>query len=192
MKRPTNQQIVGGYNRKEKWAFELIYDDYETEIFDLALRILKNETDARDLSTEIFINLRYDDKRRKTIKKIHDVVYLSTKNMALDWLRKRRTDHKYISVEPDPQPGFTEAEMSRNETGAAIYYEIARCKHKLTPQCGRVFDLFFMHQKSIPEIAEEMKLSIKTVSNNKARALKVMKLEIIPRKPFIFLLNLLP
>jgi RNA polymerase sigma factor (sigma-70 family) len=192
MKRPTNQKIVGGFNRKETWAFELIYDDCETDIFDLALRILKNEEDARDLTNDMFFKLQRVEKRQNTIKEIHDVVYQSAKNLALDRLKKRRTEQKYVSEQSDVQTGFTEAEMLRNETGAAIYYEIARCKHKLSPRCGRVFDLFFMHQKSVPEIAEEMKISLKTVRNNKARALRVMKLEIVPRKSFIFLLNLLP
>jgi RNA polymerase sigma factor (sigma-70 family) len=191
MKRPTNQKIVGGYNRKEKWAFGFIYDDCETDIFDLSLRILKNEEDAKDLTKDMFFKLQRVEKRQNTIKEIHDVVYQSAKNLALDRLKKRRTEQKYISEQSDQQPGFTEAEMSRNETGAAIYYEIDRCKHKLTPQCQRVFDLYFMHQKSVPEIATEMKISTKTVSNNKARALQVLRLEIVPRKSFVFLLNIL-
>jgi RNA polymerase sigma factor (sigma-70 family) len=192
MKRPTNQKIVGGYNRKEKWAFWFIYDDCEADIFDLSLRILKNEEDARDLTKDMFFKLQRVEKRQNTIKEIHNVVYQSAKNLALDRLKKRRTEQKYISEQSNLQPGFTEAEMFRNETGAAIYYEINRCKHKLTPQCKRVFDLYFMHQKSVPEIATELKISPKTVSNNKARALRVMKFEIGPRKSFVFLLNLLP
>jgi RNA polymerase sigma factor (sigma-70 family) len=188
---PNNNQIVGGYNRKEKWAFELIYDDCKADIFDLALRVLKNDEDARGLATDMFYKLQRVTKRQNTIKEIHDVVYQSTKNLALDRLKKRRSEQKYVSEQSDQQPGFTEAEMSRNETGAAIYYEINRCKHKLTPQCQRVFDLYFFHQRSVPEIATEMKISTKTVSNNKARALRLMRLEIVPRKPFIFLLNIL-
>ena len=188
---PTNQQIVGGFNRKETWAFELIYDECKADIFDLALRILKNEEEARGLATDMFDKLRHVKKRLGSIKEIHDVVKQSTKNLALDRVKKRRSEQKYISEQSDIQQDFTEAEILQSETGAAIYYEINRCKHKLTPQCQRVFDLYFMHQKSVPEIATEMKISIKTVSNNKTRALRVMRLEIVPRKPFIFLLNIL-
>jgi RNA polymerase sigma-70 factor (ECF subfamily) len=191
MKRPTNQKIVGGFNRKEKWAFGFIYDDCETDIFELSFRILKNEEDARDLTNDMFFKLQRIEKRLYSIKKIHDAVYLSAKNLALDRLKKRQTELKYISEQSNLQAGFTEAEMFRNETGAAIYYEINRCLHKLTPQCQKVFDLYFIHQKSVPEIATEMKISIKTVSNSKSRALRVMRLEIVPRKSFIFFLNIL-
>ena len=191
MKHPTNQQVVGGFNRKEKWAFEWIFFDCKASIYELAIKILKNKEDARDLTTDMFLKLQRLKERKSSIKGIRDLVYLSTKNLALDRLRKRQRDKTVKENYAKEQTLVTDADMERNETAAAICHEIDRCKTKLTPQCQRVFNLHFIEQKSIEEISKEMNIKEKTAHNDKSRALRVMRLEIVPRKSFVFLLTLL-
>ncbi len=192
MNPPTKKQIVGGFNRKEKWASELIFDTCQANIFILAAGILKNDEDATDLTIEIFLKLQRVTRRQENIKQIYDMVYQSTKNLSLDWVKKRRSEQKYLSDPSNAQPVITESEMVRNETSAALHYEISRCKHKLTPQVQRVFDLYFIHEKSISEIAIEMNIEAHTVRNLKAGALQKLRLEMVPRKSFVFTLTILP
>lgn len=188
---PTNQQVVGGFNRHEKWAFEWIYNDSKAIIYELAKDILKSKSEAKDVMTDMYVKLRDMKTRKGTIKKIRDLVYVSTRNLALQNLIKKQRDQTVMTAIAGEPAEITEFDMELYETHAALYYEIYRCKNKLTPQAQRVFNLHFFDNKSIPEIAKELNISTKTVSNNKARALKVMKLELGPRRSFIFFLNIL-
>ena len=192
MKPPTHQEIVGGFNRKEKWVIPWIYSHCEAPVYEIAAKILKSDLEAEYVTNEIFQKLYFLKERKKSLKEIRDLMYSASKNLALDRLKKLQADQKYILEKASEQSGFMEAEMIRNETSAALYYEISRCKNKLTTRCQRVFDLYFNHQMSIPEIAVEMKISEKTVSNLKTTALGVMRLEIVPRKSFVFMLTIVP
>jgi RNA polymerase sigma-70 factor (ECF subfamily) len=50
----------------------------------------------------------------------------------------------------------------------------------LPTQCGLVFKKFFVEGKDYPTIAEEMKLSISTVRNQKRRALLLLRGRLLP------------
>jgi RNA polymerase sigma-19 factor, ECF subfamily len=188
---PTNKQIVGGFNRQETWVIPWLVDRCEAPVYEIASKILKNDVDAEAVTGDVFFKLYSVKERKKNIKEIGDLLYVSGKNLALDRLKKNHSAQKYLLEKGNGQPEIIEAEMNRNEQVAALYYLIPLCKNKLTLQCQRVFDLYFIHQMSIPEIAREMKISEQRVSNLKSTALKVMRLEIIPRKSLIFLLTIL-
>jgi RNA polymerase sigma factor (sigma-70 family) len=188
---PTNKQVTGGFNRKETWVLPWILKKCEAPVYEIAFKILKSDLEAEYVTNEIFQKLFFVQEHKKSFKEIRDLLYNAGKNLALDRLKKNQSEQKYILEKANIQSLVVDAGMERNETAAALYYEISRCKNKLSPQPQRVFDLYFIHQMSIPEIAREMKISEQSVSNYKTTALRVMRLEIIPRKSFLFLLTIL-
>lgn len=192
MKQPTHIKIVGGFNRKEKWAFEWIFKIYRPFVFELASRILKNNTDAEDVTMEVFLKMQNIKEHQASIKDIRDMLYQFTRNCSLNERRDKLRERNFIASQSEEVPGISEAEMYRNETIAALYYEIYRVKNKLTPLCEKVFNRYFIGQISDAEIANEMHIKLKTVRNSKAKALRIMRMEIKPRASHVFLLTLLP
>jgi RNA polymerase sigma factor (sigma-70 family) len=189
--KPSNKKIVGGFNRHEPWVIPWIYERCEAPVYEIAAKILKSDLEAEHVTNEVFQKLYFVEERKKNIKEIRDLMYKAGKNLALDRLKKQQAAQKYNVEKAAVQTYITEDEMTRNERSAALYYLLSLCKNKLSPQCQRVFDLHFIKQLTLPEVALEMKLSKQRVNNLKSTAVGVMRLEIIPRKSFLFLLNIL-
>src|SRR5439155_26415439 len=51
----TDAELIAGIRSRQREAFDLFYDRYAQIIFNLCLRILKDETDAEDVVQEIFV-----------------------------------------------------------------------------------------------------------------------------------------
>jgi RNA polymerase sigma-70 factor (ECF subfamily) len=58
----------------------------------------------------------------------------------------------------------------RTETLRQLYDAI----HQLPAQCKKVFTKLYIEGKSVAETAEEMKITISTVKNQKARGIKIL------------------
>jgi DNA-directed RNA polymerase specialized sigma24 family protein len=128
---PTNKQLVGGFNRQETWVIPWLVDRCEAPVYEIASKILKNDVDAEAVTDDVFLKLYSVKKRKKNIKEIGNLLYLSGKNLALDRLKKNHSAQKYLLEKGNGQPVIIEAEMNRNEQVAALYYLISLCKNKL-------------------------------------------------------------
>ena len=191
MYNPTNQQVVGGFNRKEKWALAHLYKEYRASVYELARRLLNNETDAEDVTSEAFIKLLQVRERKKTIKEIRDLLHVSTFNLALDMKKTAMKERKRTVYFALDQPLTDEEEVKTAEWGAVLWQHLYAKVNKLTPPCRLVFERYYRDEKSIPEVARELNISEKTVFNRKSQAMRIMRFEMTTHRSFIFSITIM-
>jgi RNA polymerase sigma factor (sigma-70 family) len=171
------KQIVGGYNRKEDQATAWIYNTYSRYAYQTIKKITDNCQETADLVSLVFIKLIENENRLGTIRKIREFIKTTSKNIALDHLKKegRRkinpdTMEKYFG-NPDEDP-FLYLEP---EDHFDLLMNISA--DKLSVQCDKVLRLCYARGMTNEEVAKEMNLSEKTVANLKVRAKKQLKIE---------------
>jgi RNA polymerase sigma factor (sigma-70 family) len=73
----------------DKGAFSYLVNRYSTMVFSMALKLLKNETDAEDLSQEVFVSAYRSLASFKGNSKFSTWIYRIAYNKAISQLRKK-------------------------------------------------------------------------------------------------------
>jgi RNA polymerase sigma factor (sigma-70 family) len=152
------------FNKKHPTQFWLVFDRFSKVIFSYARSIVKDEEEAEEIKYKVF--LRIWDGPDKTFEKeqhILSYLYSATRNLCIDHLRRAgklsilynegvMTEQAY---DPDDL-GIMRADIMR------VFYPVIQ---RMPSQRRQVIIMFL---KSIPkkEIAEVLKISVRTVSNH--------------------------
>jgi RNA polymerase sigma-70 factor (ECF subfamily) len=98
---PTDDQLITRARAKDFAAFEELLGRYEDKVFRLAYRILRNETDAKEILQETFVSIWRKLDTFKGDSQFGSWVYRIATNAALMRLRSHRR-HPEVSTEELP------------------------------------------------------------------------------------------
>lgn len=177
--------LQGGLEKGLKY----FYAAYDTALIYFSLHVTKDEGAAEDIAAEAFIKLW---EARETIthpKAVKAFLYQVVRNGSIDFVRtkKREASHLQNLVELYPA---NEVELNSFEVSAETHRLIYASIKNLPARCGAVFRKFYLERKTLPQIAEEMGVSVNTVRNQKVQALAILRkafpaLLLLLGKPFL-------
>ncbi len=154
-------------------GFELLYKTYQPQLVNFAFYYLKQEQEAIDTVQELFVNLW---EKRETINlSSHPKSYLRTavKNRCINKLTRKKiafTDsHLLQDVFVDPQTPIMLLESKQTET------TLIQLINAMPERCREIFILSRFEQMSYKEIAAFLGITSKTVENQIANALKLLR-----------------
>src|SRR5215468_11191177 len=98
---PTDDELVARARKKDFTAFEELLSRYEDKVFRLAYRIVRNETDAKEILQETFVSIWRKLDTFKGDSQFGSWVYRIATNAALMRLRTQRR-HPEVSTEELP------------------------------------------------------------------------------------------
>lgn len=154
-------------------SFEVIYKNYNRKIYNFSLRYVKNKEDAEGIVQEVFLKLWENSSRLKKDSNLNAWLFTVTFNAIRKHFRKLAVEKKHLD-------GYARQMGKENEDiSEAEYYDLLeKATHlidKLPPQQKKVFLLRKEKGLSSAEIAQELKLSRKTVDNHLNRARSFLK-----------------
>jgi RNA polymerase sigma-70 factor, ECF subfamily len=87
----TDSELLAGIIKRERRAFDLFYERYAQIIFNLCIRILKDEGEAQDVLQEIFIQIWRDASRFDPVRaSVKTWLFTIARSRSLDRYRSRR------------------------------------------------------------------------------------------------------
>ena len=102
MTREEELEIIGRVQQGDANAFELLVLEYEKNVFNLALRMMKNREDAMDAAQDAFLKAYNSIDNFRGDSKFSVWLYRIVSNVCLDALRIRsRRAENSLSVEDD-------------------------------------------------------------------------------------------
>lgn len=161
---------------------EQVYEEYNRYIYHLCLKLTRNQTEAEDLMQEVWVKVvRYED----YVKDVdHVKAWLTTicMNTFRDRYRKNVRRSKHVMNQPDqldvpimdliPCDTLTAEDlMEKHDLSEMVQQKIGELDgiYKTTVL------YFYVHQYSLVEIADLMKVSIGTVKSRLFRAKQRLK-----------------
>ena len=161
---------------------ETIYEEYNRYIFYLCLKLTKNQSDAEDLMQEVWMKVvRYESYMKEVD---HVKAWLTTicMNTFRDRYRKQVRRSKYVANQPDQLDVSildllaadvlsVEEQLEKEDVGEIVRSKVAQ----LDSIYQKTVMYFYVHQYSLVEIAEVMKVSIGTVKSRLFRAKQRLK-----------------
>ncbi|MGB6778740.1 MAG: RNA polymerase sigma factor [Planococcus citreus] len=174
---------------------EELYAEYNRYIYHLCLKLTRNKAEAEDLMQEVWLKVvRYES----SIAEVdHAKAWLTTicMNTFRDRYRKNVRRSKHIANQPEGLDVSLLDLIPTDETGTAELLEkqdvSVMIRHKIS-ELDAIYRTtivyFYVHQYSLVEIAETMKVSIGTVKSRLHRGkqrLKDMLMEDIRTREYV-------
>jgi RNA polymerase sigma-70 factor (ECF subfamily) len=170
MEEDLRQHLDAGQYRA---AFELLMDRFQDKVFRLACAMLRHETEAEDVTQEIFLRIW------KALPGYHGGASLSTwiytisRNACLTELKKRAA-HPTVSFQAPEMETIVDKlpELHTVDPGPGTDADVRVMLDRLPEKYRQVITLFYLEEKSYEEVATRLDLPMGTVKTFIHRARK--------------------
>ena len=145
-------------------AFDSLVERYKDKVFRLGVSMLRNETQAEDVTQEIFLRIWKALPGFQGQASLSTWIYAITRNCCLTELKKqsaRPTDSL-----SRPEIGLIAEEFAASETNVAASgaeMDVQWMLTRIPEKYRRVITLFYLEQKSYEEVAAMLGLPLGTV-----------------------------
>lgn len=154
-------------------AFNKAFDLYYSRLCFFADKILHDFDLSRSLAQQVFVDL-WIKREKLRIDSLESYLYQSVRNAALDVLKHKKAELKYLSS------------LEKEETGqitdlieeAELADRINKAIQKLPEKCREIFVLCRFEELKYAEIADRLNISVKTVEMQIGIALKKLRKEL--------------
>jgi len=171
-----------------KTAFEKFYRQEYIAVFYTARRFITDIQAAEDLTTETFLKLWERLDAFNSLPAMRSFLFVTIKNACLNHLRaeKRTTGRQQqLSYLLEQEGG---EDIANQQLMAVIYQHLEAEIEKLSPQLKRVFKMAYIDGMSNEDIATALGINNQSVRNDKARALKQLRLAFAGKDMYALLL----
>lgn len=150
-------------------AFESLFIEFFNKVKYFIKGIIRSDDDAEELAQDIFVKLWTGRESIDPEKSFNSYIYTMARNSALNFLKHKFVEDSYLKELPAlPQSDNSEDIIHAKETQSLIEMTVAG----MPGQRKTVYDMSRNQGKSNDEIAEELKISKKTVENQLSLALR--------------------
>lgn len=145
-------EIIKKAARGDPEALTLLIDKYKDIAYNLALSIVKNQEDARDITQDSFLKVLEKIGSFRNDSKFSTWLYRIVYNQSVGFLKK--ANHT-CAIDNDPHHNQPENENDREE----LIRELYRAINALPDTDRNIIMLFYLAEKSVKEIAFITRLS---------------------------------
>lgn len=164
-------------------VLDLLYMRYAGRIKEFACRLLRNRTEAEDLTHDIFVKLWEHRTELDKVMSLDGYLFRMTRNAVLDRIQRRSTRMRYESAvtrqfgaDKTPSPTISHADHPETIVSTAELAELIDIAVSNMSERRRQIFLMSRHEhKSYEEIAAELQISPKTVQYHISEALNELR-----------------
>lgn len=157
--------------RGEEQALQLLYYQLRAKLLRLAVQFLPSVQAAEEIVSDVFIVLWQKRHNLDHVSDLRWYLYASVKNRCLNWLRKDKAMLQLPINEKEMDYAFDITPESAL-ISAEIIAEINQAINDLPPKCREIFVLVKEDRLKYADVANLLGISVKTVENQMAIALK--------------------
>lgn len=164
----SDKSIIEAVLKGNQQAYRTLVERYQNYVFTITMNVLKSREEAEEAAQDVFIKvfkmLHSFEGKSKFTTWLYTIAYRT----ALDYKKKKKVNVQSIDAEdsflqvkdhltPNPEKSMQQGDL-QDKLKAAI--------RQLKPNDATLISLFYLHEKSVQEVAQIMDL---TVSNVKTK-----------------------
>lgn len=174
---PSDDELVCRLKQGDQASFSAVVELYQNLVYNTAIGIVQNETDADDITQEVFVQVYISIQGFKGDSKLSTWLYRITVSKALDHERKKKRKKRFGFIqgifgsrqEEDQHPvefDHPGIQLEKKESARDLFKAL-----KQLPENQRVaFTLHKLEGQSYQEIAEIMNTTLYAVESLMSRA----------------------
>lgn len=160
----------------DQQAFKELYLVYFDRLYKFAFSILHSSEFAEEAVNDVFLNIWQKRSSLKNIESLKNYLFISTKNTSFNYLSKfrkeRNTTLDDVLVRFEIDELTPETALFTNE----VRVEIEQAINQLPPKTKLVFQMAKVEGLKYKEIAEILGISVNTIDNHIATAIKKLSI----------------
>jgi RNA polymerase sigma-70 factor (ECF subfamily) len=170
----TDEELVQKAQGDDERAFGKLVERYETKVYSLAMKMLRNPEDAEDVLQDTFLRAYRGIKSFQGNSTFSTWIYRITANSALMRLRKKQLPTVSIDDADERETPINIADWSPGPVEQLLTQETQKVMDEaieaLPPEFKQVFILRDVEELSNAEVAEILDLSVAAVKSRLHRA----------------------
>lgn len=178
----TEKQWLDALMQGDEKAFTSIYKEYWRVLFSVAYAATRSREASQELVQEVFVSLWIHRNTTTIQSSLKSYLCGAIRNKVFDYYDKLKVRERYkntVAMETSIVINPTEETIAFDEIRSRVHEEIK----SLPETTQRIFILSRLNGFSIPEIASELSLSVKTVEYHLTKALKHLRLHLTEYTP---------
>lgn len=169
-------------------AIEQYFFEYFEALHRYAYTLLNDSEEAKDVVQQIFMHL-WEKKETLTItQSVRAYLYTTTHNHCLNRIKSRQTRQRHYHQFASGQEHAT-LDNEEQLSVRTLKQEVLSAMDTLPDKCREVFYKSRFEEKTYPEIAKELDISVKTVEAHMGRALRTLRTMLSDRTYFWLLIS---
>lgn len=171
----TDSQLIDSLKTDGQEGFVAIYRKFYKQLLFFILGYLKENRVAEEIVADVFVKVWERRSDFLTMENLKAFIYISAKNASLNVIRSERSKgiHEsltnYEDLLVDDRDVFSK--MIHAELIHSIFIEVG----KLPEKQREVFNMTYLEDKTVEEIAEELQMSPTAVYTNRSRAIHTIR-----------------
>jgi RNA polymerase sigma-70 factor (ECF subfamily) len=170
----TDEELVRRAQQDDERAFGELVTRYESKVYSLAMKMLRNPEDAEDVLQETFLRAYRGIKSFKGNSTFSTWIYRITANSALMRLRKKQLPQVSIEDSDERETPISIVDWAPGPVEQLLNKEMQRVMDEaietLPPEFRQVFILRDVEELSNGDVAEILDLSVAAVKSRLHRA----------------------
>jgi len=162
----------------DEQAFELLFRKYYTRLCGFAYKFLNNMELSEELVQEVFMKLWQNRGKLNDNTTIKSYLFKLVKNQSLNSLDHKKVEKRYAEIMRVAYSSKDNFSPYESLLAKELEDKISIVIDDLPPKCKKIFELSRNDGLKYKEIAQKLKISIKTVETQISRALKKIRLEL--------------
>jgi RNA polymerase sigma-70 factor (ECF subfamily) len=157
----SDEILIGRIAGGDRLAMQALYARHHVKVFRFVLRLVRNEASARDLISEVFLDVWRQAARFEGRSAVSTWILAIARFKALSSVRRRKEaqlDEEEAEAIED-EADTPEVALQKKDTGEVL----RQCLANLSPDHREIIDLVYYHEKSVEEVAEIVDIPENTV-----------------------------
>lgn len=162
----------------DEQAFELLYRRYFVRLCAFANKFLSDPRTSEEVVQDIFLKLWENRATLRSDGSAKSFLFQAVHNKSLNLLAHLKVANRYSEMIRAVYAQPEEFDVHESLMAKELNIRIQTIINDLAPECKKIFLISRADGKKYHEIAEELKISIKTVETQINRALKKLRAEL--------------
>jgi RNA polymerase sigma-70 factor (ECF subfamily) len=157
----SDASLIRSIGEGDKHAFQALFDRYNTVVFRFALRLVRDESTAEDVVSEVFFDAWRQARKFEGRSRVSTWLLAIARNKALTMLRRcseAQLDESAATAVEDPTDDAAIA-IEKKERSTILQ----NCLTQLSAKHREIIDLVYYHGQSIDEVAAIIRIPPNTV-----------------------------
>lgn len=155
-----------------------------------AKRLVDNDGEGEDIAADSFVKLLNRHDSFDTLPNIKAFLYITTRNACLNYLRHTQRQHS-SKRELNRLQEKTDEHALSHMVHAEVLREVELEIEQLPNRCREIFKLIYYERRSADDIAELLGISINTVWVQRAKAIQLIRTNLLKKGMLSALLGFL-
>jgi RNA polymerase sigma-70 factor (family 1) len=186
----TEPEIIDGLNKNDRRICQYLFDTYYAQVVYFTNKIIDDREEAEDIVIRAFNAFWSIRDKFNSLVNIKAFLYVSARNNSLNFLKYRQRQKEGVKdltlLSAPEQTIETEKRIIESDFMKHVYQEVQH----LPDKCRQIFVMTWFDGLKANEIAQELHISVSTVTTQRARALKYLK-DVLSEDKLIVLIMLL-